>query len=203
MVWSTDGLNLEAQDNPGLVLARVAEDPQHHATSCSWLETNHTQFVVGHASTALRLYDSTTASLVHTYLLPSPLLTRLAAHPHLPLLATAHDTGALHLFDLTSGAPTHSLTEAHTTSKQPSSSGVSSVLFSASGLQVITGGHDGSVRVWDVRQSASPLVCEAGKKHMRKYDEGVMCLAAHSNSPFVASGGADSLVNIFEMNNMQ
>jgi striatin 1/3/4 len=74
-------------------------------------------------------------------------------------------------------------------------------MFSQSGLQVITGGHDGSVRVWDVRQGM--IVSEANRRHMKKYDEGVMCLAAHSESPFIASGGADSIVNIYEMNNMQ
>ncbi len=115
--------------------------------------------MVGHASTLLSLYDSTTAALVRNFTLPSPLLTKLAAHPHLPLIATAHDTGAVHLFDLSSGSISHTFSDAH--NKNASIAGVSTVLFSLSGLQVISGGHDGSVRVWDVRQSSSPLISEA------------------------------------------
>jgi hypothetical protein len=43
-----------------------------------------------------------------------------------------------------------------------------------------------------------------GRAHGRKFDEGVMCLAVHpdSSAPFFASGGADSLVNIYELKNL-
>ncbi len=67
-----------------------------------------------------------------------------------------------------------------------------------SGLHVISSGHDGAVKVWDLRNFKT--IAESKKDNYRKYDEGVMCLAAHNNVPFFASGGADCLINIYELN---
>ena len=35
--------------------------------------------------------------------------------------------------------------------------------------------------------------------HQKKYDEGVQALAVHSSQPFIASGGSDSIVKVFEL----
>ena len=63
---------------------------------------------------------------------------------------------------------------------------------------MITGSHDGSIKVWDLRNYR--VVAELSKAHQRKYEESVMCLAAHTSVPFFASGGADCVVNIYELN---
>jgi striatin 1/3/4 len=62
---------------------------------------------------------------------------------------------------------------------------------------LISGCHDGSIKVWDIRNHK--FVSEVPKAHGRKYDEGVLCLSTHQTVPFFASGGADSNVNIFEL----
>lgn len=36
--------------------------------------------------------------------------------------------------------------------------------------------------------------------HKAKYDEGVMGLAVHPDMPIFASGGADCLVNLYDLN---
>lgn len=70
---------------------------------------------------------------------------------------------------------------------------------------LISGGHDGSVRAWDLRTFHFIFDVIA---HRRKYDEGVLALAACDKYPIIASGifiiynlivligGADSLIKI-------
>ena len=67
-------------------------------------------------------------------------------------------------------------------------------------IHFVSGGHDGTIKVWDMRTFKT--IAEISKKgaHKRKFDEGVMCLASHPEAPFFASGGADCLVNIYELN---
>ena len=97
----------------------------------------------------------------------------------------------------------------------PQTQGASTVAFTQSGLHLISAGHDGTVKLWDLRGGSgsgkSPLIDYVSsvypgtvKAHGRKFDEGVMCLSVHpdSSAPFFASGGADSLVNMYELKNI-
>jgi len=125
------------------------------------------------------------------------------------LLASAYDSGAVQLIDLNARKVQRSFDEAHRTS-DPHTQGASTVAFTGSGLHMITGGNDGSVKLWDIRGASNKPVTEFVSAtntvaHGRKFDEGVMCVAVHpeSNSnPFFATGGADSLVNVYELNNI-
>jgi WD40 repeat protein len=64
-------------------------------------------------------------------------------------------------------------------------------------MHLISGSHDGSIKVWDLRNYR--CVSEVENAHARKYDESVMCLNVFGNSPFFGSGGGDSTVNIYEL----
>ncbi len=75
---------------------------------------------------------------------------------------------------------------------------VSSLSYSSSGMSLITGSHDGSIKIWDLRNYKQ--VGEVAQAHSKKYDESVMCIALHNKIPFFASGGADCVINIFELN---
>lgn len=109
------------------------------------------------------------------------------------IVATAHENGAISLFDQNSNKIVKTINDAHSES-------VSCVNFANhnGGLSMITGSHDGSVRIWDLRNYKN--TAEIQKAHSRKYDEGVMCVATHNNIPFFASGGADCMINIYELN---
>ena len=58
---------------------------------------------------------------------------------------------------------------------------------------LLSGGHDGAVRAWDIRTFQCIYDTAA---HRRKYDEGGLALAACDKFPLIASGGADSLIKI-------
>lgn len=109
------------------------------------------------------------------------------------LLAVAHENGTVNLMDYNQNRIVKTLSDAHKDS-------VSSVKFAASngGLNLITGSHDGSIKIWDLRNYK--CVAEVSKAHNRKFDEGVLSIDCHSNIPFFASGGADCVINIYELN---
>ena len=68
-------------------------------------------------------------------------------------------------------------------------------------LHIITGGHDGLIKIWDIRNYQCVAEVSSIKNgHQRKFDEGVMCLSAHPDAPFIASGGSDCVVNMYEVN---
>jgi striatin 1/3/4 len=110
------------------------------------------------------------------------------------MLAAAHDHGLVTFLDLNSGQVAGKIDRAH-------AGGASTLLVEpqSGGLHVVTGGHDGAVKVWDIRNYQCIAETAVKGQHLRKFDEGVLCLGAHPEAPFVASGGADCLVNMYEM----
>ena len=62
------------------------------------------------------------------------------------------------------------------------------------GQTVVTGGHDSSMRAWDVRTFA--CVQEA-PTHRPKYNEAVLGLVINSSGTLLASGGGDATLRVF------
>jgi striatin 1/3/4 len=114
-------------------------------------------------------------------------------------MASAHEDGSIQLFDFTQMKIVNTLKNAHSDS-------VSSVTFSPFNTNcVISGGHDGSIRTWDLRKldnstsASTALVAEIREAHESKYNEAVQCITAHQTAPLIATGGSDSLVKMFEI----
>lgn len=74
---------------------------------------------------------------------------------------------------------------------------MSSLAFSRSGNYLVSGGHDGSLRCWDIRKYQCIYEIQA---HRKKYNEGVLNVISHSDGNLLASGGADSVIKIFSVN---
>jgi striatin 1/3/4 len=61
---------------------------------------------------------------------------------------------------------------------------------------IITGGHDGAVRGWDLNNYSCLFDVAA---HRRKYDEGIFSVGFSQNYPFIASGGSDSIIKLVDI----
>ncbi|GAC74173.1 cell-cycle nuclear protein [Moesziomyces antarcticus T-34] len=136
-------------------------------------------------------------------------INKLVTHPTLPLLITAHEDGYIRMFDLDTGACTLSMV-AHLDA-------VTSLDIDASGLTLVSGGHDCSVRFWEIAGgtlsgkegsgvageagqsgSASSAVCRQEiSSHRKKAGEGVLAVKYHPTAPYFASAGADGVIRIY------
>eukprot|EP01136_Pigoraptor_vietnamica_P006971 Opistho-1_new@40599 len=121
-------------------------------------------------------YDGTVATQIN----------KVVTHPTLPMAITAHEDKYIRYFDLNSGKCTHSMV-AHLDA-------VGTVAVDPSGLYLLSGGHDCSVRVWDIGRKAC---IQEVSQHRKKFDEGVQSLAFHPTQPYIASGGADGCVKVY------
>ena len=61
---------------------------------------------------------------------------------------------------------------------------------------LVSGEHDGSVRIWDIRTFQLLHDMSANR---RKYDEGTLAVAVNSQLSLLAAAGADSNVKLFQM----
>lgn len=131
-------------------------------------------------------------------------INKLVTHPTLPMLITAHEDGYIRMFDLDTGACTLSMV-AHLDA-------VTSLDIDASGLTLVSGGHDCSVRFWDIAGGSlmgkdgpvggegekSTAVCRQEiSSHRKKAGEGVLAVKYHPTAPFFASAGADGVIRIY------
>lgn len=103
------------------------------------------------------------------------------------MLIAAHDDKRIRFYDISSNTCIKDMV-GHTDA-------VTTVSIDKSGLYLVSGGHDGSLRSWDLRKFQCLHEIPA---HRKKYDEAVHTIAHHPSLPLMASGGADSLVKLFE-----
>lgn len=110
----------------------------------------------------------------------------IKTHTTLSFVATANEDKTINFYDLKSGDLLHSMV-AH-------QAGVGSIGFDSSGLYMVSGGHDRSIRIWDVgtRTCVNEITC-----HRMKRDEAINAVAFHASLPYFVSGGADSTLKIF------
>ncbi|SPO35650.1 related to STRIATIN [Pseudozyma flocculosa] len=145
-------------------------------------------------------------------------INKLVTHPTLPLVITAHEDRYIRMFDLDSSECTLSMI-AHLDA-------VTSLDIDASGLTLVSGGHDCSVRFWDIAggslspregpnssgSGAAPATGSADEvvsngttavcrqeitSHRRKAAEGVLAVKYHPTAPYFASAGADGVIRIY------
>jgi len=118
---------------------------------------------------------------------PATQINRIASHPTLSLLVTAHEDKYIRIFDITTGQCTHSML-AHL-------DGVTSLSIDASGFSLVSGSHDCSVRFWDLLGNRGCV--QELTTHREKAREGVLDVEFHPSLPFMASGGADGVVKLY------
>ncbi|CEG38763.1 Cell-cycle nuclear protein, contains WD-40 repeats [Plasmopara halstedii] len=114
-------------------------------------------------------------------------VNKLSVHPTMPVAIAAHQDRKIRMYDMRAGECVGSLT-AHQDS-------VTSISVDAAGLYLASGGHDGSLRIWSV--SDRHCVFEQSA-HRPKMGEATHSVTYHPSRNFIATGGADSTIKIFQ-----
>jgi striatin 1/3/4 len=157
--------------------------------------------VAGYGQALIVFFDSNSGEVEKAQRLKSEqeqendFINDIVSHPQRNLVITGHDDGGIIVFDFQSDKVIARIKKAH---ELP----ISRLAFNMSGMNLITGCHDGSINVWrlgDVLNGVKRSSLTVEKVHKTKFDEGVLALAVHPSMPFIASGGADSITKIFEL----
>lgn len=72
---------------------------------------------------------------------------------------------------------------------------VTSLSIDVSGFSLVSGGHDCSVRFWDLLNTRACV--QEVTAHRKKGDEGVLDVQYHPSLPFFSSAGADGIVKVY------
>jgi len=118
---------------------------------------------------------------------PATQINALASHPTMPLLVTGHEDKCIRIFDIITGQCTHSM-PAHL-------DGVTTLSIDLAGFSLVSGGHDCSVRFWDLLGSRACV--QEISSHREKAKEGVLAVEFHPSLPIMASAGADGVVKLY------
>jgi len=111
----------------------------------------------------------------------------IVSHPTMPLLITAHEDKYISIYDINTGQCTYSM-PAHL-------DGVTSLSIDAAGFSLVSGGHDCSIRFWDILGTKACI--QEITSHRKKASEGVLDVQFHPSLPFMASAGADGIVKLY------
>lgn len=124
----------------------------------------------------MRLELGAEAALVH----------QILSHPTMPLAILASADAYIRFFDAATGSLSEAI-PAHTDA-------VTSLSVEPNGLLLLSGSHDGSLRLWNLESKSCLQEITA---HRRKLDEAVLAVAFHPSRPLLASAGADANAKIF------
>ena len=177
-------------------------------TSATWLPGND-KFAISYRENIFSIYDVQTGNEMEDFSFAPELsgnslrqsrqqdmsmLTQINAIevcPELNMLVAGTEDSKLRFFDLGSSKVVNSLI-----GHADSVSCLRSLAVQGQPFLIVSGGHDGAVRVWDIR--TFQLLYDMAA-HRRKYEEGTLALAAcplGNTMPLLASGGADSIIKI-------
>ena len=122
----------------------------------------------------------------------------------MPLLITAHEDKYISIYDINTGW-SHSQRCMHlvinilpgqcTYSMPAHLDGVTSLSIDAAGFSLVSGGHDCSIRFWDILGTKACV--QEITSHRKKATEGVLDVQFHPSLPFMASAGADGIVKLY------
>ena len=116
----------------------------------------------------------------------SSLVYQIISHPTMPLTIMAFGDAHIRYFDNATGACSED-TVAHLDA-------VTSLSVDPNGLFLLSGSHDGSLRLWNLETKSCLQEITA---HRKKLDEAVLAVAFHPSRPMIASAGADSNAKLF------
>ncbi|XP_065056919.1 striatin-like [Rhopilema esculentum] len=170
-----------------------AENETGNPTSVAFSTTDSGQMIASYTSSECVCFDLETAKIslrldsAKTYNgTPFTQINKVLPHPTLPIVLTAHEDRHIRFFDINTGKQIHTMV-AHLDA-------VTSLSIDPTGLYLLSGSHDGSIRLWNIENKTCIQEITA---HRKKFDEAVFDVAFHPSQPFIASGGADAVAKVF------
>ncbi|WKY10384.1 hypothetical protein Q1695_002609 [Nippostrongylus brasiliensis] len=187
---SSDGtVRLWEPGNFGEPLLRSIDAPSSGLvpTSVDFVSTEPSQLLTAYTCSTAGIIDIETGATILSFdfgddVSPGSCITRILSHPTMPLTITAGDDRKIRYFDNHTGKLMHSAV-AHV-------EGISSLAIDPNGLYLLSGSHDGSLRMWNMEKREISA-------HRKKYDASVTCVAFHPSRPLIGSAGADSLAKVY------
>lgn len=115
---------------------------------------------------------------------------RIATHPTEPTVISAHEDGRIRLVDVRTGKCEFEII-AHTDA-------VSCVRIEKRGQHVVSGSHDGSVRIWSLGERK--MVQDIPSTHLQHFDEAVHDVTFVDRT--LVSAGSDTVINTYQHVNL-
>lgn len=189
---SSDGtIKLWEPGNFGEPLMRTIEPAEggRVPTSVDFVSTEPTQLLAAYTQALARIIDIETGNVLLSFDFgdeSAGLITRILSHPTMPMTIVAGEDRKIHYFDNQTGKLTHSVL-AHV-------EGISCLAIDPNGLYLLTGSHDGSLRLWNME---TRICLQEISAHRKKYDASVTCVAFHPSRPLIGSAGADAVAKVY------
>eukprot|EP01090_Pellita_catalonica_P019483 TRINITY_DN665_c0_g1_i2.p1 TRINITY_DN665_c0_g1~~TRINITY_DN665_c0_g1_i2.p1 ORF type:complete len:613 (-),score=100.28 TRINITY_DN665_c0_g1_i2:50-1888(-) len=172
-----------------LLHSRDGENENCLPTSVSFVPSEQQQCVAAYRSGDLVVFDVETGQAVSKLSDDEDAshINKVVIHPSLAVAVTAHENKRIKFWDLSTGKCTHSMV-AH---QEP----VTTLAFTPSGHEILTGGCGCSLRFWNVITKKCTQELSA---HRVKNRDGICSVAFHPTLNFMASGGADSNIKMYQ-----
>uniref|UniRef100_A0A0N5AW51 WD_REPEATS_REGION domain-containing protein n=1 Tax=Syphacia muris TaxID=451379 RepID=A0A0N5AW51_9BILA len=163
--------------------------PNANPTSVDSVSTEPQQLVASYTGSKAVILDLETGRSVLSFDFSNDdpgLITKILSHPTMPVTVTGSSDRKIRYFDNNTGKLIHG-TVAHVEA-------ISSLAIDPNGLYLLSGSHDGSLRLWNMEKRVCLQEIAA---HRKKFDNAVMSVAFHPSRPLIGSAGADGLAKVF------
>lgn len=159
-------------------------------TSVDFVSTETSHLLAAYTNCYAQIIDIDTGSTVMVFdfgaVTGSPTMNKIVSHPTMPLTLIGGEDRTIRYFDNTNGSIIHEAI-AHV-------EGVSSLAIDPNGLYLLSGSHDGSIRMWNMEKRSCLQEISA---HRKKNDSAVTSVAFHPSRSLIGSAGADSLAKVY------
>ncbi|ORZ11245.1 WD40-repeat-containing domain protein [Absidia repens] len=171
-------------------------DALHVAPTCvDFCSADTNKLVVSYTNAKIKLFDIETGQAILTFTgsdddydsTCKTQINKVVSHPTMSLIVSGHEDRQVQFFDINSGKSTYKMS-AHLDA-------VTSLDMDPSGMTFVSGGHDSSIRLWDMNMTKTCI--QEFSAHRKKGDEGVLDIQYHRSFPWMVSGGADGIVKMY------
>ncbi|OZC04869.1 hypothetical protein X798_08171 [Onchocerca flexuosa] len=179
----------EPGNTDALIKSFAAAMPNIKPTSVDFVSTEPQQLLAAYTLSYASIIDIETGCSVLSFDFgdeDAGTITKILSHPTMSVSLTASNDRKIRYFDNNTGKMIHG-TVAHVEA-------ISCLAIDPNGLYLLSGSHDGSLRLWNMEKR---ICLQEIAAHRKKFDSAVMTVAFHPSRPLIGSAGADALAKVF------